>query len=375
MSMHVGDAELDAYADGEVEAVTRLAIQDHVKGCEQCRDRVEAVVAMKSALVRHWGREAGAASLRGRVIGAVEAAARGRDAAAQVPDRLALASDHSFEPGGAEPVRRRVLLERPWVRRAMAMSALAAAIVAALVWWRPVSHVAGSQKLVVVVPDRAVLGVREAHAAWERESAGAGRKVILASSSGALAEQLSSTLELDVAVPDFSASGFALVGGGISDVAGLPAAHVKYLRERPVSILSFFTTLRNERMSSTVGDQKGGREFFVSRDDSQGTESTVVAWNSGQQTYAVCAHLPREDLMAIVTASRIAVAPPLAEPVLLASAEVALSISRDEVLAAGSARPEVHEAGSMPSSSTSRANRGTCLVKAGLAFWAISQMQ
>lgn len=375
MNTHVGDAELDAYADGEVEEAAGLVIQDHVKDCEQCRHRVEAVAAMKSALVRHWSLQAGPEGLRGRVLGAVEEAARGRGAVGRRPDAPVLSSYRGFAPGGTGPVPRRILLERPWVCRAMAMTALAAAIVATMVWWRPANPVSVSQKLVVVVPDRAVLGVREAHASWERESAGGDRKAMLVSSPSALAEQLSTTLELEVAVPDFSASGFALVGGGLSDVAGLPAAHVKYLRERPVSVLSFFTTLRNERMSSTVGDQKGGREFFVSRDDPQGTDSTVVAWNSGRQTYAVCAHLPREDLIAIVTASRIAVALPPIEPVLLASAEFPFPISRDEALPVGSTGSEARDAVATTTSTAPRTNRGSCLVKAGLAFWAISQMQ
>ena len=375
MITHVGDAELDAYADGEVETARRQAIREHVLGCEQCRSRVEAVGAMKSTIMRHWSRQAASLELRRRVMIAIEETARDGNMVSLPSQDSFFTSGDGIESCELEPMRRVRVLERPWVRRALATMTLAAAVVAAVAWWRPAGVTTGPQKLVVVVPDRAVLGVREAHAVWERESGDTDRKAILASTSGALVEQLSGALELEVAVPDFSAAGFALVGGGICEVSGMPAAHIRYLRERPVSFLSFFTTLRNERMNSTVGDQKGGREFFVSQDDPLGSDVTVVAWHSEGQTYAVCARLPREDLMAMVAAARIAVAAPIAEPALLAYAETHEPVLGIEANSNDSMGSRARDSVATTSSTVPRTNSGGCLIKAGLLIWAASQMQ
>jgi anti-sigma factor RsiW len=176
---------LDAYVDGELDAVHGVEVDRHLEGCERCRARVARTRA---------------------VSGAVRGARLYRRAPAELGSRL-----------GASVRRPLRLGERRWARY-LAVAALIACLV-------------GIGVLTLRRPSTVVREVVDAHV---RSLLAAHLLDVPTSDRHTVKPWFNGKLEYAVDVPDPSAQGFPLVGGRLDYVDGRRVAALVYRRRQHV---------------------------------------------------------------------------------------------------------------------------------------------
>ncbi len=277
---------LDTFADGELDAEQAVQVREHLRGCHGCRDRVETVRALKTALNRSFANIQAPQALRQQIL-------QSADVPAVSPDPSA--TRHIRAP------------QRSW-RNMVVPLALAATLVLIVTLWRQTPDVAPPDGTMSVVPARLVADVREQHRRCIRNSADGHHAADLPRSCPQIADKLSDDLQLAVLVPSLDAGGFAFFGADRCGIRGRPGAHVLYQSASSETMLSFFTVGRWVEVEVGLEDRKVEglkREYVVSAKESP----CVVAWHDGPQSYILCADLTQKSLIAVADGIRVAVGP------------------------------------------------------------------
>lgn len=273
---------VEQLADGELPAALRGEAESHAAACGACRAALAGVSAGSAAVRRACGDVAASEALRQRVRLAISAAAAG-----------------SARPG---TVRRSLWWLAP---------AAAAALVMIVAIYRDPTPAAGPP---VASTDhhaeadpvaRVVTGLRVLH-----------RQATLASATPlepgprpmpcGVEREMSRRMCQKVVAPDLSGHGVELVRADRCEVVGAVGVQVVYRCGTSHTTYSVFTLPRETPIGACDVATPTGRHYFVTCDEN---ELSVVAWQDGDQTYALCAARPSEVLLAMADPLRSTCAP------------------------------------------------------------------
>lgn len=126
--------------------------------------------------------------------------------------------------------------------------------------------------------------------------------------------EASKELKFAVHFPDLSDRGYKLAGGcPCSPCKNLAAIHAHYVRgDGATAVLSFFILERPIRLGECRSTSGCGKRRAVARQfEVAAVEGNVVVikWDERNTSYALCACMPREDLIALADSLEVAVAP------------------------------------------------------------------
>lgn len=278
---------LEAYADGELDAVAHPDAVRHLDACHACRERVDDLHRMKAALKRTWGLDTAPEPVRRRVVAAIDA----------VPEPVGSgrSARRDFGAGRAGP-------SRP-DRRMPALIAvgLAAAVVLAVAAWMNRPPSSGPRPTVTMIPSQLVADVRERHNSCVAREHGGHHAADLPRAPRAIATHFGRLMELSVIAPDLSSHGFELIGADSCAIQSGPTCHVLYRSLQSGAYLSVFTTRRLERLRFGP-TRRGVRDYLAVADRGLG----VLAWNDGPQTYLACGPFSVDELMGMMNTVRTA---------------------------------------------------------------------
>lgn len=279
--MNCQDAKrfLGAFADGELETETNLAILEHVNMCPSCATRVAEAQSLKMSLQRIDTQQQVPAGLEERIRTSVRAS--GAVSIGAVPAVAPITTG-----GGG------------WIYRLMGPATIAAAVLVAAVIWRwPTSDLQPDPGTVTApgVSFRLVSDVRQQHVDCTRLGSKHHRES-LGWNLSSIAADLSRELSLDVAAVDLSRFGYRFHSADACGVMGRRGAHVVYQPQGGGPLLSLFSIEHVSGLETTYDDD--GYVVDV------GEGHTCIAWHVGGTTYVVCGSLPPETLRPLADAIR-----------------------------------------------------------------------
>lgn len=279
--MNCQDAKrfLGAFADGELETETNLAILEHVNMCPSCATRVADVQSLKMSLQRIDTQQRVPAGLEERVRASIPTSG----------------TDSSGPIQAASPVSR---AGTGWIYRLLAPASIAAAILVAVFIWRwPAGDLQPDPGTVTApgVSFRLVSDVRQQHVDCTRLGPKHHRES-LGWNLPAIATELSRELSLDVAAVDLSRFGYRFHSADTCGVMGRRGAHVVYQPQEGGPLLSVFSIEHVAGLESTQTDDGYAvdvREGY-----------TFITWHAGGTTYVLCGSLLPEALRPLADAIR-----------------------------------------------------------------------
>ena len=262
---HPTDA-LQALADGQLDAVEREQAEQHLRDCASCRQTLEALGAVKRAIVRlpqidlPQGFDA-------------------RLAAALAAEDTAEGAGLSSGPVGASPTAERVGM--PWRRWVAPLGIAAAIVLVAAFWWRSAPSLPGSAAAATADYDARRLVV----ASDEHEAA-------------ALQTYLAARVSFPVRVFDLGMMGYTLEGGRVHDVGGHPSALWVYRGTAGSLICQMYRGRTAELPAPTEAREANGFTFLIYHE--QG--GTQVFWQEGDVVCVLASSLPAEDVIQLAIA-------------------------------------------------------------------------
>ncbi len=303
--MNCQDAKrfLGAFADGELETETNLAILEHVNMCPSCATRVADVQALKMSLQRIDTQQRVPAGLEERVRTSIRASgtlAKGQSerAANFISRGAARTEGRGSQEGGALRVAEVAATGTGWIYRLLAPASIAAAILVAVLIWRWPAGDLQPDPGTVTAPGasfRLVSDVGQQHVGCTRLGPKHHRES-LGWSLPSIQAELSRELSLDVAAVDLSRFGYRFHSADSCGVMGRRGAHVVYQPQEGGPLLSLFSIEHVAGLESTHDD--GGYAVDV------GEDYTFITWHGRRTTYVFCAPLSPEALRPLADAVR-----------------------------------------------------------------------
>lgn len=285
--MNCQDAKrfLGAFADGELETETNLAVLEHVNMCPPCATRVADVQSLKTSLQRVETQQRVPAGLEERIRASIRASASGSSVAVSAATPVATVT----------PI---TTAGNRWIYRLFAPASVAAAIiVAALLWGWPAGDPPPDPGTVTApgASFRLVSDVRQQHVDCTRLGSKHHRES-LGRSLPSIQADLSRELSLDVAAVDLSRFGYRFHSADACGVMGRRGAHVIYQPQEGGPLLSLFSMEHVAGLESAHDDD--GYAVDV------GDGHTCIAWHAGETTYVLCGSLLPDALRPLADAVR-----------------------------------------------------------------------
>lgn len=284
-----------AFADGELDIPLNLEALEHLNMCPACTQRVDEITSLRSALERTHAEHRAPEDLRERIHHVLE------------EERRTLASAKSnMDPKGVP----RVVRTRPTSRWLIPLS-MAAAVMVAVSAWQYSPRAELSSGTITTLAVRIVADAARIHRHCASRRVSDHHDPSLPRNLAQLASQLSERLGFEAIAPDFSSSGFALVGADFCALGGRKTAHVLYRRQaEPDIALSVFSTRRIPELRPEGVTALGDTDVFVRRVG----DLTIAAWYRGGQSFTFCSELDELPLLRAVDQIRVAQKPPGTQP-------------------------------------------------------------
>ena len=293
-----------AFADGELDIQINLEALEHLNMCPACTQRVDEIASLRSALERTHSNPRASRVLRDQIRNALEA---------QIQEPEPVEFDATMAASGQ--------VGRPrHTSRWLVPLSMAAVLVAAVSAWQYVPTVDVSSGTMTTLAVRTVADVARIHRDCSRNRRSNHHNSALPENAVQLASELSRQLGFQVIVPDFTPSGFALVGADFCALGGRDTAHVLYAQQAEGgAALSVFSTKHIPELRPAGITVLGNTGVFVR----EVGELTVAAWHDNGQTYTFCSELAERSLLRTINQIRTAMRLP--ESSAMASLAIAAS--------------------------------------------------
>ena len=266
-----------AFADGELDTQTNLDALEHLNMCPACTQRVDEITSLRSALERTHSEHRAPSDLRDRIRQAPETQIQEAD-----PAELDANMAASGQVG--------------WPRRTSRWPlplSMAAVLVAAVSAWQYMPNADVSSGTMTTLAVGTVADAAKIHRHCSSNRRSNHHNSTLPEKAVQLASQMSSQLGFQVIVPDFTISGFALVGADFCALGGRDTAHVLYTQQgEEGAALSVFSTKHIPELRPSGNTALGDIDIFVRAVG----ELTVAAWHDNGQTYTFCSELAERPL-------------------------------------------------------------------------------
>lgn len=279
-----------AFADGELDIQLNLEALEHLNMCPACTQRVDEITSLRSALERTHAEHRAPVDFRERIDDMLEEELR----------TLPLEKFNADVKGILRGVR-----ARPTSRWLIPLS-MAAAVMVVVSAWQYSPRADLSSGTITTLAVRIVADAARIH----RHCASRGRSdhhdPSLPRNFARLASQLSERLGFPAIAPDFSSTGFALVGADFCALGGRKTAHVLYRQQaEPDIALSVFSTRRIPELRPEGVTVLGDTDVFVRRVG----DLTIAAWYDGGQSFTFCSELDELRLLRTIDQIRVAQRP------------------------------------------------------------------
>ena len=253
---------LHAYLDGELDLMSTLRFEAHLKECDACAAEHQSAQTLRAAIQSPELYFKAPGGLAGRVRLALEQSEAG------TPNRRAPVEAFPRRPETLRPER------APRTRLAWAVGGLAAAavVVVAAVLGSIVSGRSGDALLAREVLSSHVRSLQASHLAD-----------VLSSDQHTVKPWFNGKLDFSPPVKDFTAQGFPLIGGRLDYLAGRPVAAIVYQRRKHVINL-FVWPLAGEH-ALKAQEQQGYH---------------LLRWTEGGMTYWAASDLGWDELKEFV---------------------------------------------------------------------------
>lgn len=276
-----------AFADGELDIQVNLEALEHLNMCPACTQRVDEISSLRSALERTHSNHLVPKELRDRIRYAL-------DGQIQEPEPA------EFDPTMAANGQVGRLLRTP--RRLVPLS-MAAVLVAAVFAWQYAANVGVSSGTMTTLAVGTVADAAKIHRHCSRNRRSDHQNAALPVDAVQLAAHLTRELGFEAIVPDFTHSGFTLVGADFCPLGGRDTAHVLYIqRAEGGAALSVFSTKHIPGLRPVGVNALGIPGIFVRAVG----KLTVAAWHNDGQTYTICSELPERPLLRAIDQVRTA---------------------------------------------------------------------
>lgn len=286
-----------AFADGELDIQINLEALEHLNMCPACTQRVDEITSLRSALERTHSGHRAPGDLRDGIRQALEA---------QIHDADPVDSDTTVAGSGQ--------VERPRrTSRWLVPLSMAAVLVAAVSAWQYMPDADVSSGTMTTLAVRTVADAARIHRDCASNRRSNHHHSTLPENAVQLASHLSRRLGFQVIVPDFTPSGFTLVGADFCALGGRDTAHVLYTQQAEGgAALSVFSTKYIPELRPASVTTRGNTGVFVR----EVGELTVAAWHENGQTYTFCSELAERPLLRTIhqirTVMRLPDSPPVA---------------------------------------------------------------
>jgi anti-sigma factor RsiW len=256
MSQHAFPLEvLHELVDGRLDPLRRDEVEEHVRGCEQCRRQIEALSAVKRSIAR-LGEVETPPGFEARLVSALDAAP-GPQGQIDAPARI----------GG--------------LRWLVPVGIAAAVVLAGFLWWRPAPS----------LPEAAAVTLSDYDT---------GRLVLASSERDAarLTSYLGERVPFTVRVFDLGMMGYTIEGGQLHDVGGHASALWVYRGPAGIIICQMYRGLTTELPEPAEAREANGFTFLVYHE----AGGTQVFWQEGDVVCVLASSLPSEEVVQLAIA-------------------------------------------------------------------------